>query len=83
MLNSDKNIIVSAPTSFGKSLLIEEFIAAKKFTNVVKINIHWSAVANNEIFLPQLLNFLFIMLFQVKFLVKIAVHYNSIIKRVL
>lgn len=37
LLNSDKNIIVSAPTSFGKSLLIEEFVASKKFKNIVII----------------------------------------------
>ncbi|UZJ66622.1 hypothetical protein OKW96_20500 [Sphingobacterium sp. KU25419] len=29
--------MVSAPTSFGKSLLIEEFIASKKFKNVIII----------------------------------------------
>ncbi len=32
-----KNIIVSAPTSFGKSLLIEEIVASKKFKNIVVI----------------------------------------------
>jgi hypothetical protein len=37
LLNSDRNVIVSAPTSFGKSLLIEEFIASKKFKNVIII----------------------------------------------
>ncbi|MCT4234968.1 DEAD/DEAH box helicase [Elizabethkingia anophelis] len=37
LLNSDKNVIVSAPTSFGKSLLIEEFVASKKFKNIVII----------------------------------------------
>lgn len=37
LLNSDKNVIVSAPTSFGKSLLIEEFVASKKFNNIVII----------------------------------------------
>tara|TARA_R110000765_G_C18949708_1_gene608425 strand:+ start:965 stop:3169 length:2205 start_codon:yes stop_codon:yes gene_type:complete len=37
LLNSDKNIIVSAPTSFGKSLLIEEFVASKKFQNIIII----------------------------------------------
>ncbi len=30
VLNSGKNLIVSAPTSFGKSLLIEETVASKK-----------------------------------------------------
>jgi hypothetical protein len=37
LLNSDKNIIVSAPTSFGKSLLIEEVVASKKYMNIVII----------------------------------------------
>ncbi|WP_320019567.1 DEAD/DEAH box helicase [Labilibaculum manganireducens] len=37
LLNSDKNIIVSAPTSFGKSLLIEEFVSSKKFKNIIII----------------------------------------------
>ena len=37
LLNSDKNVIVSAPTSFGKSLLIEEFIASNKFRNIIII----------------------------------------------
>lgn len=37
LISSDKNVIVSAPTSFGKSLLIEEFIASKKFKNIIII----------------------------------------------
>jgi hypothetical protein len=37
LLNSDKNVIVSAPTSFGKSLLIEEFVASNKFKNIIII----------------------------------------------
>ena len=37
ILNSKKNLIVSAPTSFGKSLLIEEIVAAKKYKNIVVI----------------------------------------------
>lgn len=37
LLNSDKNVIVSAPTSFGKSLLIEEFVASNKFENLIII----------------------------------------------
>lgn len=37
LLNSDKNVIVSAPTSFGKSLLIEEIVASRKFKNIVII----------------------------------------------
>lgn len=32
-----KNVIASAPTSFGKSLLIEEIIASKKYKNIVII----------------------------------------------
>lgn len=35
--NTGKNLIVSAPTSFGKSLLIEEIIASKQFKNIVII----------------------------------------------
>ncbi len=37
ILNSEKNLIVSAPTSFGKSLLIEEVVASKKYKNIVII----------------------------------------------
>lgn len=37
LLNSDKNVIVSAPTSFGKSLLIEEIVASNKFKNIIII----------------------------------------------
>ncbi|QOG02296.1 DEAD/DEAH box helicase [Flavobacterium sp. MDT1-60] len=37
LLNSEKNVIVSAPTSFGKSLLIEEFVASRKFKNIIII----------------------------------------------
>lgn len=37
ILSSDKNLIVSAPTSFGKSLLIEEIVAGKKYKNIVVI----------------------------------------------
>ena len=37
LLNSDKNVIVSAPTSFGKSLLFEEIIASKKYQNLIII----------------------------------------------
>lgn len=37
LLNSDRNVIVSAPTSFGKSLLFEEIIAAKKYQNIIVI----------------------------------------------
>lgn len=32
-----KNVIASAPTSFGKSLLIEEIVASKKYKNIVII----------------------------------------------
>ncbi len=37
ILSSGKNLIVSAPTSFGKSLLIEEIVASKKYKNIVVI----------------------------------------------
>lgn len=37
ILDSGKNLIVSAPTSFGKSLLIEEMVASNKFKNIVVI----------------------------------------------
>lgn len=37
LLSSNKNIIVSAPTSFGKSLLIEEIVASYKYKNIVVI----------------------------------------------
>lgn len=36
-LLSGKNVIASAPTSFGKSLLIEELIASQKYKNIVII----------------------------------------------
>jgi len=36
-LNTENNIIVSAPTSFGKSLLIEEIVASRVFNNIVII----------------------------------------------
>ena len=36
-LLSGKNIIASAPTSFGKSLLIEEIVASKKYRNIIII----------------------------------------------
>ena len=32
-----KNVAVSAPTSFGKSLLIEEFVARKRYNNILII----------------------------------------------
>lgn len=37
ILDRKKNLIVSAPTSFGKSLLIEEIVANKKYNNIVII----------------------------------------------
>jgi hypothetical protein len=37
LMEGDKNLIVSAPTSFGKSLLIEEVVASKKYKNIVVI----------------------------------------------
>jgi hypothetical protein len=36
-LQSDKSVVVSAPTSFGKSLLIEEVIASRKYQQIVII----------------------------------------------
>ena len=37
IIKSGRNLIVSAPTSFGKSLLIEEIISSKKYNNIVII----------------------------------------------
>lgn len=37
ILNAKKNLIVSAPTSFGKSLLIQEIVASKRYHNIVVI----------------------------------------------
>jgi len=37
LIDSEKNVIISAPTSFGKSLLIEEIVAKKKYRNIVII----------------------------------------------
>jgi len=37
LLDAQKSLIVSAPTSFGKSLLIEEVVASKKYNNIVII----------------------------------------------
>ena len=37
LIDSGKNVIVSAPTSFGKSLLIEEIVAEGKYQNIVII----------------------------------------------
>ena len=37
LIKEHKNVIVSAPTSFGKSLLIEEIIASKEYKNIVII----------------------------------------------
>lgn len=36
-LQSDKSVVLSAPTSFGKSLLIEEIVASRKYKNLVII----------------------------------------------
>lgn len=36
-INLKKNVAVSAPTSFGKSLLIEEFVARKQYSNILII----------------------------------------------
>ncbi len=37
ILESGKNLIVSAPTSFGKSLLIEDIVSSNKYKNIVVI----------------------------------------------
>lgn len=37
MIFNHENIVLSAPTSFGKSLLIEEIVASEKFDNIVII----------------------------------------------
>jgi hypothetical protein len=37
IISDGKNLIVSAPTSFGKSLLIEEVVASLKYKNIVII----------------------------------------------
>lgn len=37
LINSKKNVIASAPTSFGKSLLIEEIVASMKYRNILII----------------------------------------------
>lgn len=37
ILQEEKNLIVSAPTSFGKSLLIEEVVASLRYYNIVVI----------------------------------------------
>lgn len=37
IIKSGKNLILSAPTSFGKSLLIEDIIASKKYNNILII----------------------------------------------
>lgn len=37
LLFSGKNVVASAPTSFGKSMLIEELVASKRYKNIVII----------------------------------------------
>ncbi len=37
LIEQQVNVIVSAPTSFGKSMLIEEIIASRKYKNIVVI----------------------------------------------
>lgn len=37
LIDLGRNIVLSAPTSFGKSLLIEEIIASNKYNNIVVI----------------------------------------------
>lgn len=39
ILQEGKNLILSAPTSFGKSLLIEEIVASRKYINIVIIQL--------------------------------------------
>lgn len=36
-IEAERNMIISAPTSFGKSLLIEEVVASKKYRNIIII----------------------------------------------
>lgn len=36
-INKKQNLVISAPTSFGKSLLIEEFVARRKYENILII----------------------------------------------
>lgn len=36
-IEAERNMIVSAPTSFGKSLLIEEIVASQKYKNIIII----------------------------------------------
>lgn len=37
LLSNEQSVILSAPTSFGKSLIIEEIVASKKYKNIVII----------------------------------------------
>lgn len=37
LLNTESNLVISTPTSFGKSLLIEELVASCKYKNIVVI----------------------------------------------
>lgn len=37
MLNKERSVILSAPTSFGKTLLVEEVVSRKKYKNIVII----------------------------------------------
>ncbi|SUA44373.1 ski2-like helicase [Neisseria zoodegmatis] len=37
LINRNNNLVISAPTSFGKSLLIEEIIASERFKNILVI----------------------------------------------
>jgi len=36
-LETARNMIISAPTSFGKSLLIEEIVASQRYNNIIVI----------------------------------------------
>ena len=41
LLKSEINVVASAPTSFGKSLLIEEIVASGTYNNIIIIQQHW------------------------------------------
>ena len=46
LLNTEANLVISAPTSFGKSLLIEELVASCKYRNIV--------VETNQLFVLEM-----------------------------
>lgn len=53
---SKKNVVVSAPTSFGKSLLIEEIVASGIYTNIVIIQPTLALLDETRIKLKQYSN---------------------------